>query len=251
MDLEFYIKKINWQSRPVYESVPASITPKLTKFYGIKAVLCDVYGTIVKGKSNSIADIEKNRKNTTAFSKTMQEFNLKNDLQRIDKKRPEELLNKLYLEGIKEIHAEKKIKNPEIKIERVWEKIIQALTRYSYNKKIYGNLKDFSFKIAYFHQYVSEDSSFYENAFRVLKSLKRKGIILGLVSNAQFYTPINLDIELRRQSRGQIGMYDMFNKGLISFSYKVGQSKPGAEFPLPMIKTSLFLYLRKFTVNFS
>ena len=232
MDLEFYINKINEHKKPVYESVPANITPVLTKFHGIKVVLCDVYGTIVKGRSNSISDLEKNRKNTTLFSTTMQEFNLQNSLQKIDNKRPDELLNKLYLEGIKKIHAGKKrekIKNPEIKIEEVWEKIIQTLMHkgYIYNKKIYGNIRDLSLKMSYFYQYTNEDSSFYEDAFKTLKTLKRKGIILGLVSNAQFYTPINLNIELMRQSKGKIGMYDMFNKDLMSFSFIVGQSKPG------------------------
>lgn len=233
MDLESYIKRLNKRRiRSGYRTFPVNIIPILTKFHNINAVLFDVYGTIIKGKSNSIADLEKDKQGTKAFHNTLKEFKFQNSLKEIGREKyPAELLKKLYLEEIKKYHTVKRkngIKYPEVKIERIWNSIINLLMRngYNYNKKIFGNPNEFSLKVSYFHQYANEGHDFYKNAFYVLKNLKNCGVKLGLVSNAQFYTPINLEIELRKQSKNKIGLYDIFDKDLISFSYKVGQGKP-------------------------
>lgn len=234
MDLKTYIGELNrcklqYASKPI----PANIAPRLKKFYGIKAVLCDVYGTLLIGKSNSVGDLERGKEDPKQFNKVIKEFNFKNALLRINKN-PSKVLKGLYLEEIKKVHERKKKKGivyPEMLIENVWKSIIKKLTLngYSYNKKIYGNLREFSFKVAYFYYHAEGNHTFYHNAFNVLESLKNYGIVLGLVSNSQFCTPINLDIEIKRNSGNKAGLYDLFDKNFIGFSYKVGQSKPGKE----------------------
>ena len=232
MDLATYIEKVNKSKMHTYHIAPANIRPIFKKLHEIKVVLCDVYGTILMGRSNSVSELEKDKQRSETFYKTLKEFNLKDALQKINKrKNPAELLKKLYLGEIKKIHTQKikkGIKNPEVKIEKIWGSIIKNLIRngYTYNKKLYGNLNEFSLKIAYFHQLANEGHTFYKNTLNVFKKIKNRGIKLGLVSNAQFYTPIDLEIELRNKSKGKIGLHDMFAKELISFSYKVGQSKP-------------------------
>ena len=236
MDLKSYVKELNRRAiQPFYRPVPADVKPKFKKFYGIKTVLCDIYGTIIVGKSNSVADLETNKQHAEAFHNTLKEFNFQDSLRRIKAKRNSaELLKELYLEEIKKTHTSKRkrgISNPEVKIEKIWHIITKKLIAkgYKYNKTLYGNLSQLSLKVAYFHQYVNENSKFYKNAFNVLKNLKNRELALGLVSNAQFYTPINLEIELKKLSKGKLGLYEMFDKDLISFSYKVGRSKPGKE----------------------
>ena len=135
----------------------------------------------------------------------------------------------MYLDEIKKVHKRKKAKGiryPEVKIELVWKSILKKLIKQGYNPGK-ENTHNLSFKIAYFHKFVSEKNIFYKNTFKTLKKLKQKNIFLGLVSNAQFYTPVMLEKEIRKASKGKSSLYDIFDKQLVSFSYILGESKPG------------------------
>lgn len=232
MELKDYINKVNKRRQPSYHIVNVKIKPQINKLHGIKALLCDIYGTILTSRASSIGDLEKDKEILNAFNKTIKEFGFENSLKKINpNKNTIELLKEIYIKEIKKVHKIKmikSIKNPEVRIELIWKKIIGKLIKngYKYNKRFFGNLLDFSFKVSYFYKYVSEKNKLYKNVLTTLKKLKQKGILLGLASNAQFYTPINLEMEFRKNSNGKVGLYDLFKKNLISFSYKAGESKP-------------------------
>jgi len=55
--------------------------------------------------------------------------------------------------------------------------------------------------------------------------------LLGIASNAQFYTKRMLDAEIKRVSRGRLKKWQqVFDPKLCTFSFEVGFSKPNAKF---------------------
>jgi len=236
MDLKSYVSKVNKRNlQPSYKIIRTNIRPKFKKIPGIKVLLCDIYGTIITSTSGSIGDLEKSTKVLKSFKKTIQEFKFGYYLKKINpKKNSEQLLKELFLKDIKSIHIKKKskgAKSPEVRIELIWKSIINRLIKkgYVYDKKHFGNLLNFSYKVSYFYDVTVEKNILYDNVLNSLLKLKIHGIKLGIISNAQFYTPINLEILFREKSKNKKGLYELFDKNLCIFSYKVGESKPGVK----------------------
>jgi len=234
MNIEEYARQLD-KKRSSSEKVVPAAGARLSKIKGVKALLCDVYGTILANSAGSPSDLEKNESRVNALEKTIKEFGFTPFLKKLAQKaKPNKTLGEMYLQEIGKVHAQKKqagIKYPEVRIEQLWQKIIKRMQSkgYSYNEKRFGNIAEFSLKVAYYYYQQCESNRSYKNAFQVLKKLKQQGIALGIVSNAQFYTPINLEIEFRKASKGKTGFYDLFDKKVVSFSHIVGESKPGTK----------------------
>ena len=229
MDLKAYAENLN-KGQPDYRVLAPGTGKKLKKIPNIRAVICDVYGTILTCKGISLGGAGKEKRIPEAFKRTITEFGFTPYLKEMGSNiRKEEFLKQMYFDEIKKVHKRKKAKGiryPEVQIELVWQSILKELIKQGY-KLGKENINNLSFKIAYFHKFVSEKNIFYKNAFRTLKRLKQKKILLGLVSNAQFYTPIMLGKEIRKASKGKRSFYDIFDRNLVSFSYLLGESKPG------------------------
>ena len=176
----------------------------------IKAIIFDIYGTLLKqgDLDNSLAKKEMLLK---AFSNIKKKYNLKAT--------PNELLD-LFVSSIDKIHRIKRargIRSPEVKIEKIWAMILKKID-YKFDK-------DFLFKIAYEHNCMTGKKVLYPDVILTLKKLKEQGLKLGIVSNAQFYTEIDMNNLLSKDS-GIKSLYDLFDKNLVLMSYKLGYSKP-------------------------
>ncbi|MBU4283844.1 MAG: HAD hydrolase-like protein [Nanoarchaeota archaeon] len=176
----------------------------------IKAIIFDIYGTLLKqgDLENSLAKKEMLLK---AFSKIKKKYKLKST--------PNELLD-LFVSSIDRIHRIKKargIKSPEVKIEKIWAMILKKID--------YRFDKNFLFKIAYEHNCMTGKRALYPNVILTLKKLKEKGLKLGIVSNAQFYTEMDMNSLLSKDLDIK-SLYDLFDKNLVFMSYKLGYSKP-------------------------
>jgi putative hydrolase of the HAD superfamily len=85
----------------------------------------------------------------------------------------------------------------------------------------------FARKVAYFFDDVHQAKAFYPHALETLAAVKKMGLRQGIVSNAQFYTPIMLNILLRQAGyEGANPHADFFERRLIFYSYRLGVSKP-------------------------
>tara|TARA_Y100000310_G_scaffold345252_1_gene463135 strand:+ start:3297 stop:4157 length:861 start_codon:yes stop_codon:yes gene_type:complete len=205
-EIEKYAAGLQKRSPPRYSIKKSSTKPKLKILRGIKAVLIDIYGTVL---TSSLDDLEM-QSEKKAFTKTIKEFKLK--VTEID-------LERAYANEIKKEHHKKRkwVRNPEIKIEEIWDRILGRIGKKGVNK----------FEIAYFFDWVSDKNKPYPGTFETLKKLRTQGIKIGIVSNSQFYTPINLNIVLKHKSKGRIKRWqDFFTAGLCALSYKEGFSKP-------------------------
>jgi len=171
-----------------------------------KAVLWDVYGTIVRSKYVDITDfIKKKKAMIQSFTKVVKKFDLDID--------PEVLITRL-IEGIQKIHAIKKGKGigyPEVIIEDILAEILNCS-------------KEKAKEIILYNEMELNNPKLQPGIVEILTFVKNQGIKQGIISNAQFYTPITLRFLLKKNKINSV--YDIFNKDLLIFSYKLGIAKP-------------------------
>ncbi|MDP6670558.1 MAG: hypothetical protein QGI60_01960, partial [archaeon] len=209
-EIEKYAIAIRKRIPPKYNIKKSNLKPKLENIDGIKAILIDVYGTFITSPADDLLAMNEE----VSLKKTIKEFKLDVSYKK---------LKELYYEGIVQ-ETKRKVRegvhHPEVVIENIWAKILKDINAKGVNK----------FKIAYFFDWNSDRNKIYPGAFDTLSTLKKKGIRLGIVSNAQFYTPINLTLTLRKASGGRIKNWkDFFDQRLCTFSYKQGFSKPNKQ----------------------
>jgi len=180
----------------------------------IKAIIFDIYGTLLKQDVGDLADsIVRKNKLISSFSKIKKRYSLDAS--------PEEIYE-AFINSINTVHKIKEskgIKYPEVKIENIWNMILKKI---GYKRK-YD--KDFLFKIAGEHQNIFADRKLYVNTSFTLSRLKELGIKIGIVSNAQFYTEIDMEDLLKKDLKIK-NMYNIFDKKLSFYSYIEGCSKP-------------------------
>lgn len=188
----------------------------------IKAVLFDIYGTLLDQEQGDLADLSKKKKVLLeSFKKTGKKYKLKASA--------EELLD-IFTISIKKIHKIKKskgIKYPEVKIEQIWNTILKAV-KYKYTP-------DFIYKIAHDHTDILTKKSLYPHTPELLVTLKMKGIHLGIISNSQFYTEIDMDRYLKKDIEIK-SLYDLFDPKSCIWSYKIGEAKPSPNMFIPAVK---------------
>lgn len=215
--------------RRKYAVVPAGIPSRLPRIEGARAVLWDVYGTLLALSAVDLEDfITKKETMRGTFRLTAREFGLEKFLDGD----PAETLMELYFQEIESTHRRKRSRgvfSPEVNIERTWLRILKKLESRGYRPKINRGETglDLALRVAYFFDDVYQTKVLYAGARQTLESVKGLGLRQGIISNAQFYTPIALNMLLRRAgSRGADPMRDLFDRRLVFFSYRLGVSKP-------------------------
>jgi len=182
---------------------PLNQSGKLDK--KIKCVLFDIYGTLFISGSGDIGTAKK------AFQETEQIEHL---LERFEIKRNAKTLLNNFFNAVEEQHKQlrkKGIDYPEIEIDKIWMSVIGD-----------DNLERARIFALEFELIVNPVYPM-PNLKQVLRELKNIHIILGIISNAQFFTPYLFDWFLKSDLK-----HFGFEPNLIFFSYKFGYAKPSS-----------------------
>ena len=182
---------------------PLNQSGKLDK--KIKCVLFDIYGTLFISDSGDIVATQKVLQKTDKIEHLLEKFKIK---------RNAKTLLKDFFETIEKQHKKLKKKGidfPEIEIDKIWMHIIgnDSLER--------TRAFALEFELIFNPVYPMP------NLKEVLIELKSRHITLGIISNAQFFTPYLFDWFLESDLK-HLG----FEPNLILFSYKFGYAKPSS-----------------------
>jgi len=182
---------------------PLNQSGKLDK--KIKCVLFDIYGTLFISSSGDIGTAKKVSQETDKIEHLLEKFKIKKNA---------ETLLKSFFDTIEKQHEKSRIKGidyPEIEIDQIW---TQALD--------FKN-PDIARAFALEFELIVNPAYPMPNLKEVLRELKNRHIILGIISNAQFFTPYLFDWFLKSDLKN-LG----FEPNLILFSYKFGYAKPSS-----------------------
>ena len=167
----------------------------------IKSVIFDIYGTLFVSGTGDIS-ITANNSNTEKLKKVLIKYKINKEATKVYED---------YISSIKMEHEKLKARGidfPEVKIDRIWRSILGI-----------NILK--ARKIAVEFESLVNPVWPMPYAFELINWLSSKRIALGIISNAQFYTPLLFEAFMGK-SLSKLG----FNKKLIFFSYMYQYAKP-------------------------
>jgi putative hydrolase of the HAD superfamily len=201
----------------------------------IRAVVFDVYGTLINYWRREM-DQEATRRHLfgDACGKVAARFGFTEYLAAMNPEEPpEKTLYDLYC-GLIALRREKAqqpgITNPEIKVEEVWSIILLMLKRHGYcpEERARGiSAEQLPRYMAYAFNFFSLGRRLYPGVTGALSKLRDASIDLGIVSNAQFYTPMDLTLLIRDQSEGTYEDFnELFDPDFTIFSFEWGAAKP-------------------------
>jgi putative hydrolase of the HAD superfamily len=179
-------------------------------------VLWDVYGTLIATRGGDLQSLLAREKELrAAFEQTVKNFGLNV---------PAPTLHERFIGGIaaeRETKIAGGVRHPEVRIEEIWYKILEDLPA---QQPVTPNGAR---EVALFFERVANPRRLQPNAFETLTALHRRGLRQGIISNAQFYTPIELSELLREESDCAICTYEsIFDRQLVFFSFELGVAKP-------------------------
>jgi putative hydrolase of the HAD superfamily len=198
----------------------------------VRAVLWDVYGTLC---GVGLGDLEKSLQDLQrlqiAAQATINEFSLEPALTQLyPQQSPAQALRDRYLQLIDESHQRSLlagVEYPEVVIENIWENILHDCCRAGYQPPCPEESIYTAYRWAYFFDVSIQKTYFYPGIMECLLALKQAGIVQGIISNAQFYTPLHLRRLFRiAQKQDNFALEDIFTDTLVFFSYELGCSKP-------------------------
>lgn len=221
-------------SSRVFSVEPAEYTSRVEKLYDVRAVIFDVYGTIINyWRPEFDSNDQRTGSILKAFGSVIDRFGMRDTLESLNPdENAEKTLNGFY-NGLIALNHEKMAKKgtvyPEVKIEEVWSVIHAILKRNGYVYSNYCKCEecDFPRYTAYTYNFHSLGRSLYSGVVNTLSELNQQNIKCGLLSNAQFYTPIDLTLMIREQSLQKYDDFsELFEPDLTFFSYEYGVAKP-------------------------
>lgn len=187
-------KDLPWPAPP--QPVPVKARPHLARLPDIRAVLWNVYGTLLAIPLGELVfEHPQPFIMSNALDKTIQEFKMWASMSR-KPGQPSEYMLEVY----KQILLEQKSvtvsgeRYPEVPAEAVWEKILKRLLQkdYKFDASFFGALNEYSRKVAYFFHASLQGTACYPGAARAVQHVREAGLTQGLLGEGQCFTPVQL-----------------------------------------------------------
>jgi FMN phosphatase YigB (HAD superfamily) len=221
-------RKLLWPAPPKRQ--PVSAKAYVEPLLGIRGVAFNIYGTLLR-----ISDGELFVKHPQAvrmeiaLEKTIKEFGMWNSMTRHPGAPSKGLIIRYDRHFDEQRLATTQTLGdlPEVDAVMLWMKLIRLLEQkeYTYDVSEYGTLEQFSEKVAYFFHSSLQGLEAEENALEAVRALFQVGIRVGVVADAQRFTPVQMLRAFRRQ--GTLPSLDeLFDPALVTLSYREGIRKP-------------------------
>lgn len=191
-----------WPQVPAPEPVRAN--PSIDHLPGIRAVLWDVYGTLLRtsdGKFTIFPDQEVRLQ--IALEKTIHEFNMWNSMYRKPGPPWQSMINQYrdYAERLGMVATKRRGDLTDVNLVHVWRAIVDRLfdKEYSYEIDTYGDVDEYSEKIAWFFHSNLQAVEARAGAVQAICELSETGVQQGLLADGQPFTMVQLTRALARQ----------------------------------------------------
>jgi putative hydrolase of the HAD superfamily len=236
-DLAEYARRLHENQRRTYQRTINARGHECAheSLKGVRAVIFDVYGTMVNyWRPGFEARETREALLLDAFAEVSSRFGMDDTLAGMNPgESPGKTLNDFY-NGLIALNHQKSVSKgielPEVRVEEVWSVIVMMLKRNGYDAGAYapgGDAADFARYLAYTYNFLSMGRELYPGVAGALRRLKDGNIVLGILSDAQFYTPMDLTLLLRDQSGGGVDDYnELFDVDLTFLSCEYGFVKP-------------------------
>jgi putative hydrolase of the HAD superfamily len=187
------------------DPIPAGVAPRGALDGVVDCILFDIYGTLFISGSGDIGE---------AAGRLPDKERLEALFTRYGIDAPPDAVLESFHETVRSTHRilmEKGIDHPEVEIDKIWQVVLKETD----NRKIRSFALEYEFLVnpVYPMPHLPE----------LLDGCRKKRIRMGIISNAQFFTPLLFEIFLGSplESLG-------FRRDLILYSYEFGYAKPSS-----------------------
>ena len=227
-----------WPSPPV--PVPAKATPFLKPLPEVRAVLWNVYGTLLNIADGELLHlVDDPLRMEVALDKTVQEFNMWNSMYR-KPGAPWELMFQQYQPLVTDLRLTGKVRRgetTEIDSAHLWKILVERLLqkKYTWDQALYGGLEEYCQKIAWFFHRALQGCGAAEGAAAVLERLAGQRMVQGLVGAGQCFTLTELWIHLEHGEGLQRRPLPLA-PGCVSLSHQLGAAPPTERLFTPVLE---------------
>jgi FMN phosphatase YigB (HAD superfamily) len=237
LSLEQYAKFLDGRADLLWPAAPEVSAPKakphLKKLPEIRVVTFSAYGTLVAIAGGELHFVHPDKFiMEAALEKTIQEFKMWQSMSRKPGK-PSEYMGSMYMKMMEELRIARSLgadRYPELRSNELWELIVRRLMKneYQFDAPFYGSVDELCEKISYFFHSSLQGTGPEAGALDALKSLREKGLTLGLIADGQCFTTVQLLRALGRQGK-LARLADLFDTELVALSYEVIARKPSEQ----------------------
>lgn len=193
------------------EPIPAHVSPGGSLKPPIRAVLFDVYGTLFISQSGDISVARKNIETASRLDALVQAYHYRGTVA--------ELID-AFFRAIARAHEamhQAGVDHPEVRMDRIWQQVLDAPETGSDTKTDIDTARRFAIEF----EMIVNPCYLMPHLVEVFSAFREKGIQMGIISNAQFFTPLLFQVLLGAQPE-DLG----FAGNLIFYSYRHGVAKP-------------------------
>lgn len=195
------------------DPLPTSLKPQLTELKGIRAVLFDVYGTLLISASGDIGPADKSTAKSAALEEAICSAGLRLKVESAEAAHA--LHNQIERQSLR--RARDGVQFPEIEIREVWKNLLPEICDLP-DRNLPEPLLE---RLALHFELLSNPVWPMPGLRETLASIRQCGVPMGIISNAQFYTPPILEYFLGC-SLHEAG----FHPDLQVYSYRLREGKP-------------------------
>jgi hypothetical protein len=220
-------RDLPWPAAPAVERPRAR--PHLVRLPGVRAVLWNVYGTLLAISGGDLAfEHPQEFVMSLALEKTIQEFKMWASMSR-KPGQPSRYLQQIYDQLLIEQRALPGggERHPEVLAERLWEAVVKRLLQkdYKFDAGFFGSLNEFSRKVAYFFHASLQGTACYPGAALALRHVAGAGLRQGLLADGQCFTTVQLQRGLAAQDP-DLDLNAVLTDGLVTLSCEARARKP-------------------------
>jgi FMN phosphatase YigB (HAD superfamily) len=221
-------RNLIWPKVP--PAVPVKATPSIKPLPGIRAVLWDVYGTLLRTPDGRYELFPKDEvRLQISLDKTIHEFNMWNSMYRKPGPPWQSMIGQYrnYWERLSMAAPAKRGDFTEVDLVDVWEGIVERLfdKEYAYDESEYGDVRELSEKVAYFFHCNLQALEARSNAVQANSDVAGRGIQQGLLADGQCFTLVQVLRALGAQ--GPLPpLNEVIRPETLVFSHQMGIRKP-------------------------
>jgi hypothetical protein len=220
-------RDLPWPAPPKPDPIKAR--PHLNYLPGVRAVLWNVYGTLLAIPAGELLfEHPQPFVMSMALEKTIAEFKMWASMSRKPGAPSEYMLHLYRTElDVQRLAPSPGEKYPEIQSERLWEGLIKKLFQkdYKFDAGFYGSLNEFSRKVAYFFHASLQGTAAYPGAAAALQAVADAGLTQGLCADGQCFTAVQLQRGLDAEVGG-LRLETVMPPDLQVFSHETRGKRP-------------------------
>lgn len=219
---------ILWPRAPA--AVPVRATPSIRPLRDIRAVVWDVFGTLLRVSDGRYTLFPKQQERLQiALDRTIREFNMWNSMYRKPGAPWEAMIGQFrdYADRLAMRAPERRGDLTEVDLVDVWQQIIERLydKEYHYDETLYGDLREYAEKVAFFFHSCLQGFEARAGAVRAMTDIAGFGLAQGMLGDGPPFSLIHALRALSRQATLP-PLFELLRPDLLIFSGALGVRKP-------------------------